>query len=123
MSFYRGGIGQWAWALHRVTGVAVLLFLFFHILDTALILLGPDWYNRIIRIYRMPLFGLSEIALFGAVLYHALNGLRIVVIDFWPATTRYHKPMFLVVLVAFVVIFIPVAFIMLFNISGGIHPD
>lgn len=112
-SLYRGGIGQWAWVLHRASGVAVLLFLFFHILDTALILLGPEWYNRIIQLYRMPLFGLSEIALFAAVLYHAVNGIRIVVIDFWPATTRYHKAMFGVVLVVFIGIFLPVAGIML----------
>ena len=32
---YRGGIGQWSWALHRFTGVGVLIFLCLHILDTS----------------------------------------------------------------------------------------
>jgi succinate dehydrogenase / fumarate reductase cytochrome b subunit len=112
MMGYRGGIGQWAWIFHRLTGIGVLAFLMIHILDTALIILGPDWYNRMIRIYRLPLFGLGEIALFGAVLYHALNGLRIVVIDFWPKTTRYHKAMWWMVLAVFVAVFVPVAGIM-----------
>ena len=116
MSVYRGGIGQWSWALHRVTGVAVLLFLFFHILDTALILLGPGLYNRVIALYRLPVFGLLEIGLFAAVLYHSLNGIRICVIDFWPASTRYHKPMFYGVVAAFLLVFVPVAGIMLGHI-------
>lgn len=116
MSVYRGGIGQWSWALHRLTGVGVMLFLMVHILDTALILLGPVWYNRVLAIYRMPLFGLMEIGLFAAVLYHALNGIRIVVIDFWPASTQYHKQMFYAVLAIFLLVFIPVGFIMLGHI-------
>ena len=70
----------------------------------------------------MPLFGLSEVALFGAVLYHSLNGIRILVIDFWPATTYYHKSMFLVVLVVFAAVFLPVAGIMLSHIFGGNPP-
>lgn len=113
---YRGGIGQWSWILHRLTGIGVLLFLFFHILDTALIMLGPELYNKIIGIYRMPLFGLMEIGLFAAVLYHSLNGVRIIVIDFWPASTRCHKEMFGIVLGLFFIIFLPVAWIMLGHI-------
>ncbi len=118
-SLYRGGVGQWSWALHRLTGIGVLLFLFFHILDTALILVGPNLYNRIIAIYRLPLFGLSEIALFGAVLYHALNGIRIIVIDFWPASTRYHKQMFYAVAGLFLLVFLPVGWIMLGHVFHG----
>ena len=119
MTPYRGGIGQWSWALHRLTGVGVLLFLIIHILDTSLILLGPELYNKVIAIYRMPLFGLSEIALFAAVLYHSLNGIRIVVIDFWPASTRWHKQMFAAVGVVFFLVFLPVAWIMLGHILRG----
>jgi succinate dehydrogenase / fumarate reductase cytochrome b subunit len=119
MTPYRGGLGQWAWMLHRLTGLGVLLFLFVHILDTALILLGPQLYNRILQIYRLPFFGLCEIALFAAVLYHALNGIRIIVIDFWPATTRYHKQIFLALMVVFLGVFVPVAGIMLSHIFGA----
>ncbi len=119
MTLYKGGVGQWAWILHRVTGVAVLLFLFTHILDTALVMLGPEWYNKIIAIYRLPIFGLMEIGLFAAVLYHALNGLRIVIMDFWVQTIEYHKQLFLVEMVLFALIFFPVAWIMLGHALGG----
>ena len=121
MTIYRGGIGQWSWALHRITGVAVLLFLFTHILDTALIILGPDLYNRIIVLYRLPLFGVMEIGLFAAVLYHALNGLRVILFDFAPGTIRYHKQMFYVQMAIFVVIFLPVAAIMSGHLLQGAH--
>ncbi|MBM2843086.1 MAG: sdhC, partial [Anaerolineales bacterium] len=32
---YRGREGQWAYLLHRVTGLGTLLFLTIHILDTS----------------------------------------------------------------------------------------
>ena len=120
MSIYRGGVGQWAWILHRITGVAVLLFLFTHILDTALVMVGPVWYNKIIMIYRLPIFGFMEIGLFAAVLYHALNGLRIVIIDFWPGTTVYQKQMFLAEMVLFFLVFLPVAWLMVGHALQGV---
>ena len=113
MTMYRGGIGQWSWVAHRVTGVLVLIFLFTHILDTALIMLGPVWYNKIIAIYRLPLFGILEIGLFAAVLYHALNGVRIILVDFWVESTAYHKQIFWIEMGLFAVVFLPVAWIML----------
>jgi succinate dehydrogenase / fumarate reductase cytochrome b subunit len=120
MTRYRGGIGQWSWALHRLSGLAVLLFLCLHILDTALILLGPELYNRIIRVYRLPLFGLMEIGLFAAVLYHALNGIRITLIDVWVDLTRYHRQLFGVQMGLFAAGFVPVAWVMLTHIL--LHP-
>lgn len=122
MTIYRGGIGQWSWVAHRVTGVAVLLFLFTHILDTALIMVGPVWYNKIIAIYRLPFFGLLEILLFAAVLYHALNGVRIILVDFWIPSIARHKQMFAIQMVLFTLIFLPVAWIMLGPVlHGGAH--
>ena len=112
MTLYKGGIGQYSWIFHRVTGVGVLLFLFIHILDTSLIMVGPEWYNMLIGIYRHPLFGLMEIGLFAAVLYHSLNGVRIVLIDFWPPYTLYHEKIFLGMMVLFALVFLPVSIIM-----------
>ena len=119
MTIYKGGLGQWAWILHRVTGVAVLLFLFTHILDTALIMLGPTWYDAIIRIYRLPIFGLMEIGLFAAVLYHAVNGVRIIIMDCWIGTIAYYKQLFWIQMVIFAIVFLPVAWIMLGHALRG----
>ena len=110
---YRGGIGQWSWALHRITGVAVLVFLCLHILDTFLIVLGPEHYNAIMAVYRHPVFRLMEVGLFASVLYHALNGVRIILIDFWENLMEFQQQFFLIQITAFVVIMIPVAYLMI----------
>lgn len=113
MSVYRGGVGQWSWIFHRLTGVGVLLFLFVHILDTFLILLGPDHYNQFIAMYRMPVFRFLEVGLFAAVLYHSVNGLRITLFDCWVELTRLHRQMFYAQMIVFVVVMIPVTYLML----------
>ena len=113
MTRYRGGTGQWSWILHRVTGVGVLVFLCLHILDTALLVLGPEHYNKMIGLYRLPFFRVMEVGLFAAVLYHALNGVRITLIDFWVDLTRLHKMLFIVQMAVMTFVMIPVAWIML----------
>lgn len=110
---YRGGEGHWSWLLHRITGIGVFVFLLAHILDTAMIGWGPRIYNETMAIYRHPLFRIGEVALAGAVLYHALNGVRIIVIDFWPESTAAQKKLFYAVVAIFIVIFVPAAIYML----------
>lgn len=41
---------------------------------------------------------LLELGLVAAVLFHALNGVRIMLIDFWAAGTRFQRPMLWTVL-------------------------
>ncbi|HKN25457.1 MAG TPA: succinate dehydrogenase, cytochrome b556 subunit [Candidatus Acidoferrum sp.] len=110
---YRGGPGQWSWILHRLTGVCVFLFLLVHIADIALVGWGPAVFNKLLFLYRYPPFRVGEIILVGAVVYHALNGLRICIIDFWPQVTVIHRKLVYAVGIVFVVIFIPTAIYML----------
>ena len=76
-SLYKGHPGQWSWVLHRITGVAVILFLFMHVVDTALVGWGPEAYDQVMRAYANPIVHLLELGLVIAVLYHSLNGLKI----------------------------------------------
>ena len=101
-TLYRGREGMWIWVAHRVTGVLIFFFLFAHVLDTALVRVSPDSYNRIMDTYKTPLVNLMEVGLVGAVLFHALNGLRVMAIDFWEKGTRYQKQMTYVVLAIFI---------------------
>lgn len=109
---YRGGQGQWSWALHRITGVTVILFLFAHIADTALVGFGPDLYNRVIAVYHNPIIRLMEMGLAAAVLFHALNGLRIIVIDFWPRAADWHRQLFGIVVGLYIVLIVPAMYFM-----------
>ncbi len=88
---YRGGEGMLAWAFHRVSGVAIWAFLVLHVVDIFLVGAAPDTYDTLLVIYAHPIGIVLEWLLGAAVLYHALNGLRIIVMDFWPPLTRYHR--------------------------------
>ena len=74
-----------------------------HILDTALVRVSPEAYNAVIGTYQTPIMGLGEVALVGAIVFHAFNGLRIILIDFWSKGTKYQKTMFYVVIALWVV--------------------
>ena len=111
-TYYRGGQGQWSWALHRATGVAVLMFLLVHVLDTALVAAGPELYDRVIGTYHNPIFRLMEIGLAVAVLFHALNGLRIILIDFVPKMSDYSKELFRITMGLFIMLVVPALYFM-----------
>jgi succinate dehydrogenase / fumarate reductase, cytochrome b subunit len=110
---YKGGIGQWSWAAHRITGVGVIAFLFGHIVDTFGVGLGGHFYNETVTLYKQWWFNPFEVLLIGAVLYHALNGLRIILFDFWPSLALRQKTFAYVEFVLFVAGFLPAAVIML----------
>lgn len=101
-TLYRGHEGMWSWVLHRITGVAIFFFLLVHILDTSLVRLSPEAYNAVIGSYKTVVMGLGEIALVGAIVFHAFNGLRIILIDFWSKGARYQKAMFYIVIALWV---------------------
>lgn len=105
-TLYRGREGMWSWVLHRVTGVAIFFFLLVHILDTALVRVSPEAYNVVISAYKTPLMGIGEIALVGAIMFHALNGLRIILVDYWSKGANYQRAMFWIVLAVWAVLMI-----------------
>jgi succinate dehydrogenase / fumarate reductase cytochrome b subunit len=112
-TLYRGGEGMWSWVAHRITGVAVFFFLLVHVLDTALVRVSPDLYDAVIATYKTPIVNLMEVGLVGAVLYHALNGLRIILIDFWAPGPRHQKAMFRTIVVVWVLLMVPGTYFML----------
>jgi succinate dehydrogenase / fumarate reductase cytochrome b subunit len=105
---YRGREGMVAWGFHRISGVAIWLFLVLHVLDIYLVGAAPDVYDTLLVIYATPAGIILEWLLGAAVLYHALNGLRITIMDFWPSLTRYHRVMWYANWVLFAAIGIPV---------------
>ena len=117
---YRGREGMWSWVLHRITGVAIYFFLLVHILDTSLVRLSPESYNAVINTYKTPIMGLGEIALVAAIGLHALNGLRIILIDFTGFGTRHQKAMFWVAIALWIVLLAGFVPRQLMHIFGGV---
>ncbi len=106
---YRGSEGMLAWAFHRISGVAIWAFILLHILDIWLVGANPKLYNDVLQIYASPIGRVGETLLGAALLYHALNGMRIIIMDFWPSMTRYHKQLWYTSWVLFVLVGIPFA--------------
>lgn len=120
-TLYRGREGMWSWVLHRITGVAIFFFLLVHVLDTALIRVSPEAYDAVIGTYQNEIMGLGETALVGAIAYHAFNGLRIILIDFWSKGAQYQRYLFWGVLGLWVVVMAGFAPRHLMNVFGGGH--
>jgi succinate dehydrogenase / fumarate reductase cytochrome b subunit len=111
-SVYRGHPGQWSWVLHRITGVGIILFLFAHVVDTAVVGWGPEAYNRVISVYENPFVRVLELGLVAMVLYHSFNGVKIMLIDFFPRLVVHIRLLSLASAAAFVGSMIPITFIM-----------
>lgn len=94
---YRGKSGQWAFVLHRITGFLVFFFLLLHVVDVSLIA-RPELYDEVHEVYGNVLLRLFEVGLLAALLFHSLNGLRIVLVDFFPEAIRSERAVFAVVL-------------------------
>ena len=117
-TLYRGDPGMWSWVLHRITGATIFFFLFVHVLDTALVRIGPQTYNEVIETYKTPLVGLMELGLVACVLYHALNGVRVILIDFWWEGTRYQRLMLWVIGFVWLLIMVPATVVLAIHILG-----
>jgi succinate dehydrogenase / fumarate reductase cytochrome b subunit len=110
---YRSPSGMWSWLLHRITGLGLLVFLFIHIVDISVIGFGPKVYNNSVLLFDQVIVRLLSLSLVASVLYHGLNGLRIMAIDFWRKGVRYQKVLFVAVLTVSIIVFIPVAYIIM----------
>ena len=109
---YRGKIGQWSWVLHRITGLGVVFFLTLHVIDTSWSVFYPQLYVEAIATYQTPLFTIGEFGLVAAVVFHAINGIRIVLLDYRPRWWKYQRQAALYVFGITIVILIPTFIIM-----------
>ena len=120
---YRGREGQWAYLVHRVAGLGVLLFLSLHIVDIFIIAFGPEVFNALLFIYKGPVARVLEVFLAFGLLFHALNGLRIIAQDFYPPLMRHHRTLFWIQAVIFSLLFIPAGTFMMaefITVWGGL---
>jgi succinate dehydrogenase / fumarate reductase, cytochrome b subunit len=73
--------GMTAYFVQRSTGLLLLVYLFLHVHTIRELSGGPAAFNAALARFHSPLFKLLEIALFGTVILHALNGVRITLLD------------------------------------------
>jgi succinate dehydrogenase / fumarate reductase, cytochrome b subunit len=73
--------GAVAWIFHRISGLALTFYLPLHIWVVHHLSEGPEAFDAMMGQVQTPLFRILEIALLAAVLYHSINGFRILLFD------------------------------------------
>lgn len=106
---------MWSWVCHRISGATIFFFLFVHVLDAAMLRVSPQTYNAVLATYKTPIVGLMEYGLVAAVLFHALNGIRVILIDLWSEGPRYQRLMLWIIGSVFLLLMVPAGVVV------GIH--
>ena len=88
---YRIKEGMLSWLLHKVTGIALVAFIIFHIWSMAKMSKGPEAFNAVIETYKTPLFRAGEVLLLGGLLFHGFNGLRVILGEFTGWAMKHNK--------------------------------
>lgn len=111
---YRGAEGHWAWLLHRLSGLGIALFLSMHIISIFSVGLGPEAYGFLHEtLYSSAPAKVLEVLLIFGVLFHAANGMRIIIIDFFPRLGKYQRTIVRIELLLVILVLIPAAIITL----------
>lgn len=115
---YRGGGPMLAWALHRISGLAIVLFVGLHVISSFFMQqFGSDLATALNTIYESVYF---QIVVVFIVLFHALNGLRIIILDFWPKLLEYQREATWVQWLIFIPLYAMTVIIMIMNtLQGG----
>lgn len=90
----RHGFEGYLYVLHRISGVGLLLFLAAHVFVTASRLFGEAAWERVMSLTHHPAVQALEFLVYAAFVFHALNGVRLILIEFGVAVGRPERPVF-----------------------------
>lgn len=79
----RSEANRWASYAHRLSGIAIFAFVCLHIVDVSLYAISSSLYDDVHQLYGTGFMRVFECGLLLALLFHALNGLRLISIDVW----------------------------------------
>lgn len=79
--------------LRRLTGVALVIYLFMHIWVIGSANAGPEAFNERLNVVQSTGFKFAEVALLAAVVYHAFDGIRLLIVHYLDVT-EYRKSLF-----------------------------
>jgi len=115
---YRGGSPMLVWLLHRISGLGIIIFVTLHMVAGLLIQqYGGTLAVTINTLYESIYF---QVFIYFCVIFHTLNGLRIVIMDIWPKLLEYQREVIWLEWLVFIPIYGLVVFVMISNaIKGG----
>ena len=79
--------------LRRLTGVALVLYLVSHMWVIGSVNSGPSVFDARLNAVQSTGFKIAEIALLAAVVYHAFDGIRLLIVHYFDVT-EYRRSMF-----------------------------
>lgn len=113
---YRGGLPMLSWRLHRWTGIGIVVFVSLHMIASLSGSQGSDWGIAINTVYESVYFQLVVVFL---VYYHALHGLRVILLDLWPRLLEYQREITWAQWLIFVPLYLMSAMVMLLAHFSG----
>ena len=89
----RWGMERYAYILHRITGLGILLYFLMHTVVTSLRATGVYlWVQG--AYFDKPIFKFGEFFVFAAFAFHAFNGIRLVLIELGFAVGKPIEPVY-----------------------------
>ncbi len=89
----------------RVSGLALVFYLAMHMWVIGSINQGPEAFNLRLGMMQSPLFKFGEVLLLAAVIYHGLDGIRLLIVHYFKIT-NYRKSLFYAMFSLFILLLI-----------------
>ena len=103
---------------HRLSGLGLIAYMVLHIIETANRIRGEEAWQRLMALFASPPFKVIEYLLFAMAVFHAMNGIRLLLIELgffigkpkepvYPYSTSVlrHRPLtYIIMIITFVVI-------------------
>jgi succinate dehydrogenase / fumarate reductase, cytochrome b subunit len=72
--------GGRSFVLHRLTGIVLVLYMYVHLGVLSLLLFGESSWSDFLSVVTAKSFLVFDVVLLGAVIFHALNGIRVALV-------------------------------------------
>jgi succinate dehydrogenase / fumarate reductase cytochrome b subunit len=106
------GTGNIMWLAHRISGLGVMFFLLLHVFGMSMSFFNPQMHEAMLETYKSPVFAIGELFLAACLVFHAVNGTRIALLELRPEWWLAQKKATQASLLAAVVIGVPLILIM-----------
>ena len=113
---FKRSIGTWAFVFNRWSGVLLVIYLYVHLGVISMLAFKPEAYDQFLVIARSPLGLTFDVVLILLILYHGLNGLRIIYATL-AGKIEQHRWQFWTVLVVSLVLTV-ISAVIIFSIEG-----
>ena len=110
--------GFFSFVLRRVSGVALVLYLFTHIWVIGSAVSGPEVFDARLNTVQTPFFKVAEVALLAAVIYHAFDGIRLLIVHYFKVTDARKSMFYAVFVISALLVFAGGLPIILFMLEG-----